>query len=211
MAEYRFLTTWLVDAPRERAWEAIEDAVSWPEWWRGVVRVDQRSAGHGGGRAQRARLLAPVRAGRRDRRRVRLERHHLEALDEPAGPPSAAGVRVQPRRGDALGRRGPGPAAGRAAAGGGLTSDAARRQGAERLELHPELRDQLVARDRLHEHVEAPFVVLDLAERPLVETTATTRAPCRCLRAHHGARPRRPRDRGSPSRTRGWRPRADGP
>jgi len=47
MAEYRFLTTWLVDAPRERAWEAIEDAVSWPEWWRGVVRVDQRSAGDG--------------------------------------------------------------------------------------------------------------------------------------------------------------------
>jgi uncharacterized protein YndB with AHSA1/START domain len=47
MAEYRFLTTWLVDAPRERAWDAIEDAVSWPEWWRGVVRVDKRNAADG--------------------------------------------------------------------------------------------------------------------------------------------------------------------
>ena len=45
MAEYRFLTTWLLDAPREAAWEVIADAASWPQWWRGVVRVEERHAG----------------------------------------------------------------------------------------------------------------------------------------------------------------------
>ena len=34
-----------MDAPRERAWEVIEDAVRWPEWWRGVVGVDELDAG----------------------------------------------------------------------------------------------------------------------------------------------------------------------
>lgn len=45
MARYRFLSTWLLDAPRERAWEQLEDAVSWPEWWKGVVRVEELDAG----------------------------------------------------------------------------------------------------------------------------------------------------------------------
>jgi hypothetical protein len=26
-------------------WEVIDDAMSWPEWWRGVVRVDQLEQG----------------------------------------------------------------------------------------------------------------------------------------------------------------------
>jgi hypothetical protein len=34
-----------VQTPRERAWEVIDDALSWPEWWRGVVRVDQLAPG----------------------------------------------------------------------------------------------------------------------------------------------------------------------
>ena len=45
MAAYRFLTTWLFDAPREPVWDVIYDAAHWPEWWRGVVRtavVDER-------------------------------------------------------------------------------------------------------------------------------------------------------------------------
>jgi Polyketide cyclase / dehydrase and lipid transport len=45
VARYRFLTTWLVEAPRARAWEAIEDAERWPEWWRGVERVDELHPG----------------------------------------------------------------------------------------------------------------------------------------------------------------------
>ena len=34
-----------MEAPRERAWEVIDDALSWPEWWRGVVRVDELDPG----------------------------------------------------------------------------------------------------------------------------------------------------------------------
>jgi hypothetical protein len=45
MANYSFLTTWLIDAPRERAWAVIEDTVHWPDWWRGVVRVDELHPG----------------------------------------------------------------------------------------------------------------------------------------------------------------------
>jgi carbon monoxide dehydrogenase subunit G len=39
VARYRFLTTWLVDAPIEAAWEAIHGIERWPEWWPGVRRV----------------------------------------------------------------------------------------------------------------------------------------------------------------------------
>jgi hypothetical protein len=45
LAEYRFLTTWLLEAPRECTWDAIEDVVRWPEWWRGVVSVDMLEQG----------------------------------------------------------------------------------------------------------------------------------------------------------------------
>jgi hypothetical protein len=40
MAAYRFLTTWLLEAPREQVWDAIYDAARWPEWWRGVERTE---------------------------------------------------------------------------------------------------------------------------------------------------------------------------
>jgi uncharacterized protein YndB with AHSA1/START domain len=36
MGEYRFVTTWCVDAPVERVYAAIDDAAAWPQWWRGV-------------------------------------------------------------------------------------------------------------------------------------------------------------------------------
>ena len=36
MADYRFLTTWLLDSPREPVWDAVFDQASWPSWWRGV-------------------------------------------------------------------------------------------------------------------------------------------------------------------------------
>ena len=45
MAEYRFLTTWLLEAPREHTWDAIQDVLRWPEWWRGVVSVNELEAG----------------------------------------------------------------------------------------------------------------------------------------------------------------------
>ena len=49
MASYSFLTTWVVDAPRERVWDAIYDSERWPEWWRGVERVDRLEEGDDGG------------------------------------------------------------------------------------------------------------------------------------------------------------------
>ena len=40
MAAYRFLTTWLLDAPREVVWDTIYDAARWPDWWPGVERTE---------------------------------------------------------------------------------------------------------------------------------------------------------------------------
>ena len=37
MPAYRFCTTWVLEAERERVWDAIYDSDSWPEWWRGVT------------------------------------------------------------------------------------------------------------------------------------------------------------------------------
>src|SRR4029077_7692512 len=49
MADYAFLTTWLLDSPREPVWEAIYDQERWPEWWRGVEEVEEKNGGGGGG------------------------------------------------------------------------------------------------------------------------------------------------------------------
>jgi Polyketide cyclase / dehydrase and lipid transport len=40
MTRYRFLTTWLLDAPVDHVWDVLYDAKRWPVWWRGVVRAD---------------------------------------------------------------------------------------------------------------------------------------------------------------------------
>ena len=39
MAEYRFLTTWLLDPDPAAVWNAIYEADRWPEWGRAVQRV----------------------------------------------------------------------------------------------------------------------------------------------------------------------------
>ena len=49
MASYSFLTTWIVDAPRESVWDAIYAVESWPAWLRGVKRVDKLEHGNGDG------------------------------------------------------------------------------------------------------------------------------------------------------------------
>jgi hypothetical protein len=48
MAEYAFLTTWLLDAPRQPVWEAIHDQERWPQWWRGVEEAAELSRPPGG-------------------------------------------------------------------------------------------------------------------------------------------------------------------
>jgi uncharacterized protein YndB with AHSA1/START domain len=47
MADYSFLTTWLLESPREPVWEAIYDQASWPRWWRGVEEARELRPGDG--------------------------------------------------------------------------------------------------------------------------------------------------------------------
>ncbi len=49
MAEYTFLTTWILDAPREHVWQAIYEVERWPEWWPGVRSVEQLEEGDDAG------------------------------------------------------------------------------------------------------------------------------------------------------------------
>ncbi|MSO40692.1 MAG: polyketide cyclase [Solirubrobacterales bacterium] len=57
MAEYRFLTTWLIEAPRERVWEAIFESERWPEWWKGVLEAEKTAEGDETGVGQRGRYV----------------------------------------------------------------------------------------------------------------------------------------------------------
>ena len=67
MASYRFLTTWLIEAERERVWDAIYESERWPEWWRGVEEAERLGDGDEDGIGQvgrylwRSRLPYPVR------------------------------------------------------------------------------------------------------------------------------------------------------
>jgi hypothetical protein len=56
MAEYRFLTTWLLNAPCEPVWETIHDQKGWPSWWRGVEEVVELDPGDKDGVGSRARM-----------------------------------------------------------------------------------------------------------------------------------------------------------
>jgi hypothetical protein len=49
VADYRFLTTWVLDAPREAVWDAIYHPEHWPEWWPGVESVWKLGEGDGDG------------------------------------------------------------------------------------------------------------------------------------------------------------------
>ena len=57
MAEYRFLTTWLLEAPRERVWDAIYESERWPEWWHGVLEADKLEEGDESGVGQYGRYV----------------------------------------------------------------------------------------------------------------------------------------------------------
>ena len=68
MAEYAFLTTWLLDSPREPVWEAIHDQGAWPSWWRGVeeaseLRPGERGDGLGSVSRMVWKSLLPYRVG----------------------------------------------------------------------------------------------------------------------------------------------------
>jgi uncharacterized protein YndB with AHSA1/START domain len=91
VAEYRFLTTWLLEADRERVWEAIHASERWPEWWGGVEEMVELEPGDEAGVGQLARYTWRSRLPYElqfEMRTTRVERPHLiegEASGELAG------------------------------------------------------------------------------------------------------------------------------
>jgi uncharacterized protein YndB with AHSA1/START domain len=57
VAEYRFLTTWLLEAERERVWDAIYESERWPEWWKGVREAEKLEDGDSNGVGQYGRYV----------------------------------------------------------------------------------------------------------------------------------------------------------
>jgi uncharacterized protein YndB with AHSA1/START domain len=53
--EYRFLTTWLLEAEREPVYELIWDSARWPEWWPGVTAAVEIAPGGPDGVGRRGR------------------------------------------------------------------------------------------------------------------------------------------------------------
>jgi hypothetical protein len=56
MADYRFLSTWCLDAPIGTVWDALHAADRYPEWWNGAVDVQETARGEPDGVAQSARI-----------------------------------------------------------------------------------------------------------------------------------------------------------
>ena len=80
MARHRVVSTWHVDAPVERVWDAILDYPNWPTWWRGFVGVDRLRTGDESGVGtvlrQKWRSLLPYTLAF-DLEITRVERHRL--------------------------------------------------------------------------------------------------------------------------------------
>jgi Polyketide cyclase / dehydrase and lipid transport len=62
VVSYRFLTTWLLSAARQQAWDVLADCETWPEWWRGVEQVRELVPGDEGrlGSVYRVTWRAPL-------------------------------------------------------------------------------------------------------------------------------------------------------
>ena len=41
MAQYEFTTIWRVRAPQDKVWDLIFNSDRWPNWWRGVEKVEK--------------------------------------------------------------------------------------------------------------------------------------------------------------------------
>ncbi len=84
MADYRFLTSWLLASPREPVWDAIYDQASWPDWWRGVEEASEVGPGEESGVGTVARMvwksLLPYRV-EFEVTTTRVERPHLLEAD----------------------------------------------------------------------------------------------------------------------------------
>ena len=49
MGQYRFLTTWCLDAPLADVWDVVYRMEEWPQWWKGVELVELVRGGNAGG------------------------------------------------------------------------------------------------------------------------------------------------------------------
>jgi uncharacterized protein YndB with AHSA1/START domain len=80
VADYKFLTTWCVDAPLEQVWDVLNETASYPEWWKGVQAVELLRDGDDQGVGQVSRFswrsVLPYTL-RFDMRVTRVERPHL--------------------------------------------------------------------------------------------------------------------------------------
>jgi uncharacterized protein YndB with AHSA1/START domain len=91
VAAYRFLTTWLLAAPRERIFQEIWDSERWPSWWPGVESVVELEPGDEEGVGSLGRYVWKSRLPYRltfDTRVTRVERPRYlegEATGELAG------------------------------------------------------------------------------------------------------------------------------
>ena len=45
MADYQFVTIWRVQAPQQDVWDLIFNSKHWPNWWRGVEKVETLKEG----------------------------------------------------------------------------------------------------------------------------------------------------------------------
>jgi len=49
VAHYHLLTVWRIEAPLEAVYLAVQNSLRWPEWWPGVLKAEQLSAGDADG------------------------------------------------------------------------------------------------------------------------------------------------------------------
>jgi hypothetical protein len=84
MTDYRFVTTWRIDASIDRVWEALIHPERWPDWWPGVLAVQELSAGDAAGIGDRRRYTWKSKLPYKlvfDVTTTRIERpHHLEGI-----------------------------------------------------------------------------------------------------------------------------------
>jgi uncharacterized protein YndB with AHSA1/START domain len=55
MAEFRFVTTWCIEAPIDDTYRVLTESRYWPSWWKSLIEVEELALGdsHGIGRAYR--------------------------------------------------------------------------------------------------------------------------------------------------------------
>src|SRR3569623_2812389 len=95
MAEFRFVTTWRIEAPVDEVCAAICDCLLWPVWWRGVEQVEELEAGGDDGIGSRRRFTWRGRLPYRLTFDMRVTRFVAQTLLE--GAASGSHINTSPR------------------------------------------------------------------------------------------------------------------